>query len=514
MLSVATLPQISYWALSPYIVLLTGTLVVLAAKALFIKQPPEWFWSFIGVLAGVGLILTEVKNYYNCETKGSYSAVAHALIVDPFSCVLSLIISVGVISFSLMIARYSELSKWEGPELVALSLLSATGAVLLVSAQDLIGMFLGLEIMSIALYVLSGADLSRLKSGEAAVKYLILGGVSSAIFIYGVSLLYGATGSTNLGSIAAFLGFNLLSKDGIILVAISMILLGLFFKVSLVPFHVWIPDVYQGAPSPAVTFMASVAKVAGFGALIRIIASGLHSYISDIRPVLFVVAILSLLGGALGGLMQRDVKRILAYSAINHSGFILLGLYSLSKASITGSVVYLAAYSVFVTGSFSVVSIIGAGKDDSHDLSSYRGLVRKDKFLAYSFTLFLLAQAGVPLTIGFVAKLSILSGLLSLTDPFTVTLAVVAMASAVISGFFYLRIILNLFGAADIEPVSLISVDEQANQEAAVGLKTNKKLHVQTMANISIIILSALTIFFGLFPAGLVDLANHAILGF
>lgn len=512
--SLITIPQISYWALAPYIVLLSGTLVVLAVRSLIVRQMPEWFWSLIGVLSGIGLILTEVKNYYDVLKHGSYSAVAHALVVDPFECVLSMMISVGVIAFSLMIAGYSKLSKWEGPELVALSLLSATGAVLLVSAQDLVGVFLGLEIMSIALYVMSGADLSRLKSGEAAVKYLILGGVSSAIFIYGVSLLYGSTGSTNLASIATFLGGNLISRDGIILIAIAMILIGFFFKVSLVPFHVWIPDVYQGAPSPAVTFMASVAKIAGFGALIRIVASGLHAYISEIRPILFVVAILSLLGGALGGLMQRDIKRMLAYSAINHSGFILLGLYALTKSSIAGSVVYLAAYTLFVTGSFSVVSILGAGGDESHDISLYRGLVTKNKFAGYSFTLFLLAQAGVPLTVGFIAKLGVLNGLLTFSDPFKVSLGIIAMASAVISGFFYLRIIINIFGAQDIEP---LGVDKESKRElgnVALAVKSKEKLHIELMARTSVGILAVMVVFFGIFPAPIVDLANHAILGF
>jgi NADH-quinone oxidoreductase subunit N len=193
-------------------------------------------------------------------------------------------------------------------------------------ANDLIVVFLGLEILSIALYVMAGMHLRRTESQEAAIKYFVLGAFSSAFLLYGIALVYGATGSTNMSDISAFLSGNVLEAEGLLLAGFALLLVGLGFKVAAVPFHVWTPDVYQGAPSPVTAFMASASKAAGFAALLRVFTSTFSTHSSDWRPVIWVLAVLTLVVGSVLAVVQRDVKRMLAYSSINHAGFILVAM--------------------------------------------------------------------------------------------------------------------------------------------------------------------------------------------
>ncbi len=215
--------------------------------------------------------------------------------------------------------------KATGPEFQALMLLSASGAMIMGEANDLIVVFLGLEILSIALYVLAAMNARRAESGEAALKYFVLGAFSSAVFLYGIALVYGATGSTNLPQIADYLARNVLLHNGLLLAGLALLLVGFGFKVAAVPFHLWTPDVYQGSPSPATGFMAAVAKAGGFAALLRVFVSSFGTLRTDWQPAVWVLAAITLLLGAVVALAQRDIKRMLAYSSINHAGFVLLG---------------------------------------------------------------------------------------------------------------------------------------------------------------------------------------------
>src|SRR5471032_1396827 len=205
-------------------------------------------------------------------------------------------------------------------------LLSASGAMIMGEANDLIVVFLGLEIMSIALYVLAAMNARRNESGEAALKYFVLGSFSSAIFLYGIALVYGATGTSNLPQIADYLSRNVLLHNGLLLAGMALLLVGFGFKVAAVPFHLWSPDVYQGSPSPVTGFMAAVAKAGAFAALLRVFVSSFGTVRTDWQPIIWGLALLSLILGAVVALLQRDVKRMMAYSSINHAGFILLGV--------------------------------------------------------------------------------------------------------------------------------------------------------------------------------------------
>jgi len=288
-------------------------------------------------------------------------------------------------------------------------LCSATGMMLMASANDLITIFLSLEILSIALYVLAAFDRRRLASQEAGLKYFLLGSFSSAVFLYGVALVYGATGTTNLTGIAQFLAKVVLLHNGVLLVGFALLLVGLGFKVAAAPFHMWTPDVYQGAPTPVTAFMAAATKAAAFAALLRIFVGAFQLYGSDWRPAIFGLAVLSLLVGTIAALVQTDVKRMLAYSSISHAGYVLIGVQAATAKGTSAALFYVCTYAVMTIGAFAIVMLVARRGDDRHALDDYRGLASARPVLAGLLTLFLLAQAGVPLTGGFVAKLSVLS---------------------------------------------------------------------------------------------------------
>jgi NADH-quinone oxidoreductase subunit N len=430
-----------------------------------------------------------------------------------------------------------------GAEFHVLALVSASGAILMGSANDLIIVFLGLEILSIALYVLTAFNHHLATSGEAALKYFILGGFSSAIFIYGIALTYGATGSTNLTQIADFLSKNVVLTNGLLLAGLALMLVGFAFKVAAVPFHMWTPDVYEGAPTPVTGFMAAVAKVGAFAALLRVLYSSLGVISADWKPIIYGLAVLSLVVGSVVALRQRDVKRMLAYSSINHAGFILLGVESATSRGVSSSLYYLAAYTFMTIGSFAIVTVLGRTGDGDHDLTRYRGLAQRQPLLALSFAILLLAQAGVPFTTGLWAKLQVV---LATVSAGAVPLAVIAMVTAAIAAFFYLRVAVLMYvseatgeggnAIADSVPARTDAGGQipWASPDGASGTVTtlNAELllagdapaptgeaapsvvRIPALTWVAIAVCLAVTVVFGIVPGPLLDLANHATLLF
>jgi NADH-quinone oxidoreductase subunit N len=373
----------------------------------------------------------------------AFTAVANSLAIDGFSTAFVILSACIIIVSSLIADGYLRREGIVGPEFHALALLGASGAMFMAAANDFIVIFLGLEIMSIPLYVLAAMDQRRAESGEAGMKYFVLGAFSSAIFVYGIALTYGATGSTNLAQISAYLSNNVSTNDGLLLAGAALLLVGFLFKVAAVPFHMWTPDVYQGAPTPATGFMAAIAKVGGFAALLRVFFSTFHSLEVSWQPILWVVALLTLVTGAVLGLVQRDVKRMLAYSSINHAGFILLGLQAASTEGISASLYYVFVYAFLVLGSFAVITIVGGRGDRDHAIESYRGLGRSQPMLALAFAILLLAQAGAPFTTGFLGKLYVVE---AAVRAHSYALAVVAMLTGAVAAAFYLRVVFVMFG--------------------------------------------------------------------
>ncbi len=536
--AVIHVPAIRYLTILPVIVMLGGAIVVLATTSL-VKRPLRLrvatAMTVVISLSAFGLAWWQ---WADVMSRGASTSIDHAVVEDGFSVLITVLVTSAMALSALVAEGYLAREGIDGAELHVLALVSASGAILMGQANDLIIVFLGLEILSIALYVLTAFNHKRAESGEGALKYFVLGGFSSAIFVYGIALTYGATGTTNLTQIAAFLSHNVLVHDGLLLAGMALLLVGFAFKVAAVPFHMWTPDVYQGAPTPVTGFMAAVAKAGGFAALLRVFVSSFGVLSSDWRPIVYAIAVATLVIGAGLAVVQRDIKRMLAYSSINHAGFVLLGLQAATARGVSASLYYLFAYVFMVIGSFAVVTVIGGPGDRDHDIASYRGLARRQPLLAFVFALLLLAQAGVPFTTGFLTKFQVI---IASVDAHSVPLAVIAMVSAAIAAFFYLRVALLMY-APDGEPSTgpapapeLVTVGGAALPDFGAQTETRRELNAALLlerpagagepgeaparrvpwpAGVAIGICLAVTVVFGIIPAPLVDFAHKATLLF
>ena len=459
-------PQVRYLTILPVIVMLGGAVALLAGASL-VRRPLRVAVATAGTvvisLTALGFALWQ---WADVLEHGPSTAVDQAVVLDGFSALVQILVPCAMVLSALVADGYQRREGIDGPEFNVLALVAASGAMLMGQANDLVVIFLGLEILSLPLYVLAAFNHRRLASGEAALKYFILGGFSSAIFVYGIALTYGATGSTNLTQIADFLSHNVVVTDGLLLAGLALLLVGFSFKIAAVPFHMWTPDVYQGAPSPVTGFMAAVAKIGGFAALLRVFVSTFGVLRSDWQPIVYAVAVITLLVGAGLAVVQRDIKRMLAYSSINTVGFILLGLQAGTLRGVSASLYYLFAYTFMVIGSFAVVTILGRRGDRHHDLSGYRGLSRRQPLLALSFAVLLLAQAGAPFTTGLWAKLQVV---LASVDADSVPLATIAMVSAALAAFFYLRVAVLMYTPLR-APGAVPGLEPDAEDPVVLGL--------------------------------------------
>ena len=342
-------------------------------------------------------------------TNHAQATIGQQILYDRFSVFFMLLISVAVVLGALISDSYLRREGLDEVEAYVLMLLAGTGAMLMAESAGLIMLFLGLEIMSIALYVMAAYHRRRTASAEAGFKYFILGAFSSAIFLYGIALVYGATGSTQFNEIAAYLARNTLPNNGVLLAGIGLILVGLGFKVGAVPFHWWIPDVYQGTPTPFTGYMAAVAKAAGFAGLLRVLNEAFSTQQANWRPIIWLMAVLTLFVGSVLAIAQRDLKRMLAYSSISQAGYVLVGVQAASKDGTAGALYYLFTYTFIIAGTFAIVGLVQGPGEARNDLGAVRGLARRRPLLALAMLVFLLAQAGVPFTTGFLAKFYVIS---------------------------------------------------------------------------------------------------------
>ncbi|MFD6113231.1 NADH-quinone oxidoreductase subunit NuoN [Streptomyces yangpuensis] len=338
-------------------------------------------------------------------------------------------------------------------EVFPLALFAIAGMLIFPAANDLLTLFVALEVFSLPLYLLCAvARRQRLMSQEAAVKYFLLGAFSSAFLLFGIALLYGYAGSVSYAVIADVVDGTItridpalvgtMGNDVLLLMGGALILTGLLFKVGAVPFHMWTPDVYQGAPTPVTGFMAAATKVAAFGALLRLLYVVLPGLRWDWRPVMWAVAIVTMLAGAVIAVTQTDVKRLLAYSSVAHAGFILAGVIATSAEGVQSVLFYLAAYSFVTIGAFAVVTLVRDAGGEATHLSKWAGLGRRSPLTAAVFAVFLLAFAGIPLTSGFTGKFAVFS---AAAQGGAGVLVVIGVLSSAIAAFFYIRVIVLMF---------------------------------------------------------------------
>ncbi len=535
------LPHIDYLSILPVLIMMGGAVLVVVVSSMTRRALGTSASTGLSVLTGAAALVAALFQWDSVTTHGAKVTIAGAVVLDGFSVLVQVTVAVAVILSAMVADGYLKREGVDGPEFHALALLSASGAMVMGAANDLIVVFLGLEILSIALYVLTAMNHKRAESGEAALKYFVLGGFSSAIFVYGIALTYGATGSTNLPQIADYLARNVVADNGVLLAGMALLLVGFGFKVAAVPFHMWSPDVYQGAPSPVTGFMAAVAKAGAFAAVLRIFVSSLSTVRTDWQPVVTGLAVLTLVVGAAIALAQRDVKRMLAYSSINHAGFILLGLEAADPRGVSASLYYLFAYTVMVIGTFAVVTVMARDGDNGHDLEDYRGLARRQPLLALALAVLLLAQAGAPFTTGFLAKLQVVSAVVAVHG---YVLAAIAMLSAAIAVFFYLRLAVVMYSptgaVADPVPAAaggdgeeggagtgavteLLTFDRGSDAVPGLAVLTGapplddvaeRRVAVPALTRAAILISVAVTVVFGIVPAPLVDFAHRATLLF
>lgn len=500
-------PSIDWLALAPLLVLLVGGLLTLTFSSFLKRREPKglFTWTTVGISVVAALMVLPIWArvqgwnsllWWNIDhpQTGPFSTAGGAVGIDGFSLFITVVICVGVVLAALLADGFLRRESMGGPEFYVLLLLSASGGVIMAMSNDLIVLFIGLETLSIAVYVLAGMNLRRVQSQESGLKYFILGAFSSAFLLYGIAMLYGATGSTNFVDIRNFMAAVVPIHNGLLLLGLALVLVGLAFKISAVPFHAWSPDVYDGAPTPATAWMAAGVKAAAVAGLVRVFMLTFSNYASTWKPIVYVLAILSMVLGAALAIVQSNVKRMLAYSSISHAGFILVAIEANSANGIAAAAFYVAVYTFMVAGSFGVATIVGRKGDGNHQLSDYKGLVRTNPLLAGSFIVLLLAQAGVPFTAGFFAKFLAIT---AAADAHAVPLAIIAMVSAVISAFLYLRIIVAMFMTGGDDGVE-------------VELDRSKRLRVPFAAGLAIAICVIATIGYGIVPDLLLKPAREA----
>jgi len=498
-------PKVDWFAVSPILVLLGGAMFLLVAAAL----TPAWWkrcYALFTAAVAIAVGVLAVLQWYRIDDKGPQRLVGDALQLDKVGVWITIVIAVALVLTAFVTDDYLRREGLDGPELYVLFMLAAIGGVVMSAANDLIVLFLGLEILSIALYVMAASHRKRIESQESGLKYFILGGFSSAFFLYGVALIYGGSGSTNFTKIVkAFdstIELHHHRNDTLVLAGVALLLVGLAFKVAAVPFHFWSPDVYEGAPTPVTAFMASVGKAAAFGAMLRVLLQAVSHWTTDYRPALWVIAVATLVGGAVMAVVQTNVKRMLAFSSISHAGFILVGVEAaahhigapiggvpslVGNDGVSSVLVYLLVYAVLVMGTFGVITAVGRTGDGATGLAGFRGLGRQRPVLALGMTVLLLAQAGVPLTSGFIAKFNVIK---AAVDVHSYAIAIIAMVSAVIAAFLYLRIMISMWIA-----------------EPETGDDQREAVRVPALLGVAIGVSVAFTLVIGFLPGLLLNIA-------
>ena len=434
-------PHLDYAALAPELIL-TGVLLVVLLVDLFVDETQKYL---IPSIAGFGILAAFFPLIYLAlEGADVRSMFSGAYVSDNFALVLKALFLASGYVVLLMSNRYIEEGDYYSSEYYFMLLSSLLGMLVMASARDLIGIFVALELLSIPAYLLAGWRKRDLKSNEAALKYYLLGVISTGVMLYGMSLVFGATGTTILDDIREEL-VNQQQLDGVVTIGILFIIVGFAFKVSAVPFHFWAPDTYEGAPTPVTAFLSVASKTAGFVALMELIYVGFRGHADTWGPIFWVLAALSMTVGNLIALRQTNIVRMLAYSSVAQAGYILVPFavagdeFRAAQSAQTASIVYLLIYSAMNLGAFGIVLAV-ARKTRSGEISSYGGLFQYAPGLTVIMTVFLASLAGVPPAGGWFAKLAIFRSVLDAGTPWSIALGIIAAVNSVIAAFYYFNI--------------------------------------------------------------------------
>jgi NADH-quinone oxidoreductase subunit N len=481
--------QMDYvWALLPEIVLSVWAMGLLLADVFTKKDPVGPSHRWVGWGAILGLVATAGANLW-LLLNVQQGAVAGLVAVDSFRGFANfLFVLAGILAITLSMGYLDRIGMNRG-EFYVLVLFAIVGMMLLASARELILLFLALELMSVCIYVLVGFHRTNARSSEAALKYFLLGAFASAFLLYGIALTYGATGSTHMAVIADLLGRGIGDAPFMLLAGAGLLAVGLAFKVAVVPFHVWTPDAYDGAPTPVTALMATGVKAAAFAAFIRVFPVGLAELHQHWIGVLWLLAVVTMLGANLVALTQGSVKRMLAYSSIAHAGYLLVAVISANAYGAAAFLFYLLVYTFMTAGAFGIIIANSRGGVERVRLEDYAGFGWQQPLLGALFTVFLLSLAGFPLTGGFIGKLYILRAAL---EAGMLELAVVLVMASLISYFFYLRVIVVMY---------MRPAPAEGHREAG--------LPVPGMAMLAVAAVAVLLLFF--YPSPVLEAAQRSV---
>jgi NADH-quinone oxidoreductase subunit N len=475
-----THPPLDFGPVAPELILVATAIAVLLAGAI----APRTDRATLLLVSLAGVAGSAAASVMLWGWRGGPTVLGSMVSTDRFAVVVRLLL-LAIAAMGLLYGHhYFERSGEAKAEFYPLVLFATAGMTLIAAAADLIVVFLALEILSLSLYVLTGIS-SRLGSSEASMKYFLLGAFSSAFFLYGIAMAYGATGSTHLAAIQHALAARN-GTQALALTAVALLAIGFGFKVAAVPFHMWTPDVYQGAPTAVTAFMSAGTKVAAFAAFIRVFDIAFQPLGWDWTPVLWGLAAATVVAGSLLAIAQTDIKRMLAYSSIAHAGFILIGLTAANQDGIRAALFYLVAYSAMILGAFGVVMLVSIRGERRTSLASYAGLARRSPLLAGMLTMFLLSMAGIPPTAGFIAKFSVFGAAVRAGHW---ELALIGVLSSVVAAFFYIRVMVLMY-----------------MQEPAEDLEPDGSI----MPRVAIAIPAVLTLVFGVFPQVVLGVLDKA----
>lgn len=462
------MPQVNFSTFLP-LTLLTVWACVLLLVDLFIPKERK---GITALLAALGLALT--LSFTLMQIGQENAALNGMIVIDGFSVFVNALLLVsGLLGIALAYGYVKRMGLERG-EYYTLLLFSVTGMMLMAQAGDLIMVFLSLELLSIPLYVLAAFARPKVESEEAGLKYFLLGAFATGFVVYGTALVFGATGSTNLTAIVASASGG---SSNLVLLSIgsALILVGLGFKVAVVPFHMWTPDVYQGAPSAVTAFMASGAKIAGFAALLRVFATAFPSIAADMTGIFWAVSALTMILGNVIAIAQSNIKRLLAYSSIAHAGYILMAFVPYGNAdpairntSIAAGLFYLVSYALTNFGAWSVVIALERSEGRGLEIGDYAGLARKHPALAAAMTVFMLSLIGLPPTLGLIGKIYLFRAVI---DGGFYGLAVIGVLTSLVSAYYYLRVVVIMYmreGEPETEHESFLDLTTIATAVATV----------------------------------------------
>ena len=485
--------QASLLVIRPELIL-TGTVLLLILADLFLRDRDKtvcWLLAFAGCLTALAATVLA----WGQEGE----AFARLVRMDNLASFFQVIFLMSGILTLLLSGGYVKREGFPAGEYLSLLLLSLIGMLFMAAANDLLTVFLGLEIMSIPVYVLSGFMRRNPKSPEAALKYLLLGAFASAFLLFGIALVYGAVGTTRLAEVLGHVSAARAAAEPLFLAGLGFLLVGMGFKVSLVPFHMWTPDVYEGAPTPITAFMSAAVKAAGFAILIRVVVISFHPLAGDWSRIFWLLAVLTMVLGNVVALVQDNVKRMLAYSSIAHAGYVLVALTPGTRTGLQAALIYMFIYALMNIGAFGVVLSLSRKDEEGTEIRDYAGLAKKHPLYALAMAVFLFSLAGVPPTGGFIGKFYAFSAAVKAGY---LGLAVIGVLMSAVSAYFYLRVLVVMYmqepeaGEARFLSPTL----------AASGLDMG-------VVNLSLGICALTVLFLGVWPGWLAQAALQALQG-